>query len=697
MFTVLIAEQKHIDAIKQDNCLFFEPFLSNKELVFCAWNPEGQSLNEAVPGLLDAVGRRKEWRAVILHSSTDEQLKKQNPFDVVDASEVLELQAPDAQPDDDEDWKSWVDAWSDYYERLTPLKENTLRSAMKLPLQKLSTWLCYRPAKYILEEVADKIDVEDWAMAAIDGNDLKPNSKLEELEREQYHKELRIKEIIRQEFAGENSINISMPTEIDCVSERVTEHGFFHPDSFWTIRSGNSYSAFVDRNMFFDKMRFLVFDVLPKAHKDYRNNRVKFLFSLLIFATNNTPVSAMQPRRLYLLESENDETSLCTLATSFERKLTSTGELIENEIDEIRSEIPAKLQDKEAEALFCTPADVPISIEKGYDEEALEVDENCGLSSSCPESEMQRWEGSYSASKKALSYIIKRINRSINKCVSKVDSLCQIEGADAFRLTQLQIEDVREYTEEAENEMVNHIPKNISDTDSFVDPIKESAENVKKTIDRRMSRKTTILLGVICLSLFVFSLIPMLISNLGNSRTISTALIIIAAVIFVIALILIITLFFLRRPLKSALATYNEQTRSTITSINKELGQYSAYLSSLCNARRGYSVMRYASSNVDEYTMGIRIRKKHQEDIRMRRAYLIENYSDYILDGSFLDEAMCQPYNYDFSLKKEYSYPAPSLAGDSRQVEFLVSGNYVSVPSSYVSRLLIRMEEIYDK
>ena len=54
MFTVLIAEKEHIDAIRRDNALFFEPFLNNRELAFCRWIPGGETLDEAVPDLTDA-------------------------------------------------------------------------------------------------------------------------------------------------------------------------------------------------------------------------------------------------------------------------------------------------------------------------------------------------------------------------------------------------------------------------------------------------------------------------------------------------------------------------------------------------------------------------------------------------------------------------------------------------------------------
>ena len=93
----------------------------------------------------------------------------------------------------------------------------------------------------------------------------------------------------------------------------------------------------------------------------------------------------------------------------------------------------------------------------------------------------------------------------------------------------------------------------------------------------------------------------------------------------------------------------------------------------------------------------MRIRKKHQDDIRKKRAYLVEEYGDYLEDKSYCDETMARPYEFDFDQRKEYDYPAPFLAGDMRQIEFLSSGNFVTVPSSYVQSILVRMEGIYER
>ena len=101
--------------------------------------------------------------------------------------------------------------------------------------------------------------------------------KLEKLEREQYRHELKMKETLRREFVGDNTLGIAYPKEIYCISKRTSENGFFNPENFWNTRSKNEYSEFCDRNMYFDKMRFLVFDLLPEKHKDFRCDKIRFL------------------------------------------------------------------------------------------------------------------------------------------------------------------------------------------------------------------------------------------------------------------------------------------------------------------------------------------------------------------------------------------------------------------------------------
>jgi hypothetical protein len=171
----------------------------------------------------------------------------------------------------------------------------------------------------------------------------------------------------------------------------------------------------------------------------------------------------------------------------------------------------------------------------------------------------------------------------------------------------------------------------------------------------------------------------------------------IAGMCTILAVILLIALFFLRYAVVKAVKAYNNTASESLNDIQSSMKRFSKYLSALCNVRRGHAVQAFAQTNLDEYTKSLRIRKKHQEDIRKIRAQLAEGYSDYFGDRSCCDETMCRPYDYDFDLTTEYAYPAPFLAGDCRQIEFVSNGNLVTVPSSYVTRILVKMEGIYEK
>lgn len=697
MFTVLIAEKEHIDAIRQENKLFFEPFLENKELAFCPWNPAGQSLYDSVPGLADAVGRHKKWRAVIINNANDAYLSKQNPFDVVDYSAVSALRSPQRQPEEKEPWDAWEQQWVSYFENLTREKEAAYRSAMEFPLQKLTTWLCFRPEDYILNDVQEKQDAHDWAMERLGADQVKPSVRLEHLERGQYKWELRVKEQIRREFVDRCYLNNAYPSEVHCICLRTADNGFFDPDTYWSALGERDYSAFADRNMYFDKMRFLVFDLLPKTHYDFRNDYIRFLASVLIFISNPVPGSAMQARHLYQLEVDTDDTPLCTMVTSYDRKLAATAEVIETEMERIRSEIPGKLTDKAAQAMFCTPQDVTVQMDESCDPDKVAVDNDYGLFSDYPENERHKWNRDSGESDKALQYIIKQQERSVRKSVVQLGIYSEVSDVNVSRLTPFQIDDVREYTDAAEDEMVASTPEDISDMSQYKQRLEEEKEKVKKAIDRRMTRKTTLCLMMVCLGLYLACFVPFLLSNNHSPKTVTTAVILVGVLLGTLAAVMFISLFFLRSSVRKAVKGYNETVQEVMSQIQGSMKQFSNYLSASCNVRRGSAVQNYARQNLDVYTKSLRIRKKHLEDIRKKRAYLAEDYRDYFGDRTYCDETMTRPYEYDFDQRVEYPYPAPFLAGDFRQIEFISSGNLVTVPFSFVTRMLVRLEGIYEK
>ena len=696
MFTVLIAEKEHIQAIQQDNKLFFEPFLANKELAFCEWNPAGQSLQDSVPGLMDTVGRRKQWRVVVINNHSEQTQKARNPFDVVDFSGITALEEPIRQPDADQDWTPWEESWREYHRSLAEAKEAVFRSALEFPLQKLATWLCFRPEDFILKDVEETQDVYDWAMQMVGRDDLKPSVKLELMERDQYKSELRLKEVLRREFVNGEYLNITYPQEMHCISIRTTDKNFFDPETYWKVRRDNEYSTFADRNMYFDKMRFMVFDLYPQTHRDFRTDYIRFLASVLVYVSNPVPGSAMQARRLYELEVDTDDTPLCTMVTSYDRKLAATAEVIKLEMERIQGEIPDSLTDKAAEELFCKPTDVAVVLDESCDPMEILAEKNYGLCFDSPENELHKWNRAYRKSRKQLEFVAKQQSRAVRKSVAQMHLSSEVTDVNVSRLTPLQIDDIREYTNNAENEMIDSIPPNMTELSRYTKRMEEESESVKKVLRQRMTTKTTLILTGVCLGLYLVCVLPFLLSNTGTARTVSTAVLLSGCMLGLLAAVMFGALLFMRKSVLNAIRDYNNVAHEIISDIQTCLSRFSKYLGVSCNVRRGHAVQQQAGMDLDIYTKGLRIRKKHLEDIRKKRAYLAEDYRDYFGDKSVCDETMSRPYDYDFDQKTEYTYPAPYLAGDCRQIQFITAGNYVTVPSSYVTSILVKLEGIYE-
>lgn len=261
----------------------------------------------------------------------------------------------------------------------------------------------------------------------------------------------------------------------------------------------------------------------------------------------------------------------------------------------------------------------------------------------------------------------------------------------------MQVDDICYYTNNAEDEMVASMPSGFTDAAVYDKRIAEASDTVKKTIRRRMTRKTSFALGGICLAMFLLCFMPFILANRETAQSATTAIAMSIALVGTLAVILIVSLFVMRLSVVNAVKAYNDTVREIMNDIQSSMRQASKYLSALCNVRRGHTVQNYTHKNIDEYTRSLRIRKKHQEEIRKKRAQLSEHYGDYLGDRSCYDKTMSQPYDYDFDQTTEYSYPAPFLAGDFRQIEFISNGNLVTVPLSYVTRILVRMEGIYEK
>lgn len=670
LFTVVIAEQEHIDNIKQCQ-VFLQPFLDKRRMAFCPWFPEELTLADSVPRLVESVAGHQQWRAVVVCG--EEGLNKRNPFDTVPyhppvkrAETVWETRAEGAEGDA-------RSALEEYLEQLRQAKFQAYDQAARQPLTRLMTHLCEGPL-------------------VTRGK----NNASEDPEFAEYLAECARKQQLREEIIAGEKLTISRPQEVVCVAKRTYTQQESDINTVWTPNEDIQYSRFYDWNLYFDKMRYLFFDILPKEHRDYGFDYIKFLYVLLIFACNESPMGALKPNRVFRLSCENDEGALRALLAQYDAKLANTGEELERRVRQIQTTEKPRLSDRDAKQIFCANINVPVLLSQEIDRTELYAKpEKLGLATDCPEDEDSVWTGTYRTSRRTLQRLLKQPRRALKSAVTDMRRLNQVDLDRAWNLNEFQVEDVAEYTSEEELSMVGTVTPDFFDMERYEGEMARHDKAIRRKIDTRMTRGTTLGLGVGALVLYLLGFLPLLLSNFGGEESRLWSLILMGGAALALAGVGFVCLLFLRGALRKRFRAFNGLMGGINMELDHATGQYSQYLSHACNVMRGFQVLNFRSQSGDPDDLRVRVLKKHMADIRRIREELREVFSVYV-DSWAVEDQDVGAYSYDFSRAVDFTYPVPYTEKMRCQIEFMQPGNTIQVPVDFVKRITVRREELYD-
>lgn len=687
MFTVMIAEKPHLDSIHEYN-IFLKPFVNQDKVAFCQWDCEAKTIRDAVPDLVRTVARHEQWRVVIL--CDEEGIEQRNPFDRVKYAAPAKPEAPKKvkpETDSDEDRAAAQNAYDEaaekyrlalqeYNKAVLEAKTAAFCEAASEPLVRLVTHFCESPV--------------------VSGG---PNNlAAKDPEYKRYLDEARRKEEIRvNEIIGEEPLGIHMPSEVYCIAMRTYSDAQCDLDYSWSFSNTRQYSRFYDWNLYFDKMRYLIFDILPKDHQNYTFDYIRFLYAALLFASNDVPADSLQPNRVYRLDCVNDEDALRRMIVSYNAKLAATENVIEAEIRNLESRAKAKITDHDVEAEYCASVTVPVTVDAAFDDSGLYADKKgIGLSFDCPKNEEYAWEADYLESERTLGRLFKQAHRGLRKSVESFHAMDSLDASRAKQMNAFQVEDVKEFVADSELRMAEVQTRDIGDADSFCRTMENENQKVRAAIDARMTRTTTIAAGVAVLTAFLAGFVPLFMGNRSTRSYLGGSLAVAGGGLLGMLLVGIVCLFCLRGALKQRIGNFNRVMGGIRGEVDGAMQQFSRYLSMACNVMRGASIINYFNEHDDADTLQIRIRRKHMDDIRRYREEITAVFGPYLTDPSFVDEQLTGPYLYDYSSPADFDYPMPFTEGEKRQIEYLKAGSTIYVPVDFVKRITVGLEELYD-
>ena len=689
MFTVVIAEKEHLDQIRE-NSTFLSPFIDRNNVAFCQWLPEEETIRDCVPMLEQTVRRRDRWRALIV--ATEAGIDRKNPFDLVEYHPpVREFdKAPMPEPTQEEpsgkakamDLSEITDVegkilnkrLDQYLAALKKAKFSAYEQASRNALTRLVTALCQSPM------VTSGI-----------------NRAADDPEFQEYLAEYNKKQELRQAILGTERLSITLPAEVYCIARRTYQNEAYDIPTSWVPHVDLHYSKFGDRNMYFDKMRYFVFDILPKNHQNYTFDYLRFLYATLILAGHELEGGMARAGILYRLDCINDNDALDRLLSGYEAKLNATAENLERRINDLKQLRQERLSDQQAASIFCGSVLVPVVPDREVRQQELYAHpEAFSLSADCPEPEEYVWKEQYQTSQRTLRKYLKQPRRALKRATGDLRQMNEADVDKALLLNEFQLEDIQEHISSEELRMIGIETPGVYDTSAFDERLKQEDRKVRDILETRMTRKITVGLGLTALLLVLIGFLPAIFNNAERSDSLLTALLLILGTVALFALVCYICLFFLRRTLRRGVRDYNRTMAGIQGEINDGMLQYSSYLSRACNVMRGYSTLNYCRRNEPAGTREIRILRKHIGDIRATRAALEDTFGRFITGKYPTNGADTEPYDYEFTRTVDFHYPMPYNESESRRVEFVESGSYITLPVSFVNAVVLRREELYD-
>jgi hypothetical protein len=440
-------------------------------------------------------------------------------------------------------------------------------------------------------------------------------------------------------------------------------------------------------------MKYLLFDIAPNDSKQHVLDYIKLITLLLIMAVNEVPNGSVRKNRVYRAEMVFDDEAMGKYCTRHIDKLQATLEKIRELERELKKAESVKLDNSTSQELFESEESVPVLINAEYKRAGLMAKySELGLAKDCPTDEYHYWYRQYYEINKLFIRYLREPRRAV-KTATK-ESFREKNIVDDERillLSEYQKEDIVYKLLEEEQKMIDTGTTHLFDSEEYTKRFEEADKEIRRGIKQRMTRNKTLVIGGIALGSFLIGFLPLLYSNMNDNASMLTSLQIIGISSVAFLLVGLICLFVLRKQLVNRFKHFNYVMSGICNEIDNGLSQFSKYLGHACNVMREFSILNYSRKKGSRKHF---ILKKHELDIREKIDEVGEIFSQYIPEDTviFGDN---QPYNYDFTIMKNYEYDMPSCE-TVESIEYMQRGNQIKIPVDYVKEIKVRREEIYD-
>lgn len=742
MYTVVIAERKVLRLFEKYRFLLAQ-LLENEDIVFCEWNKKAESIDSMTQSLLKLVGKRTEWRALVLTTDAQEQI---NPFDAVGYADKVQYQRKC-----NEKYLRWLRE-----ERFAAFDK-----ALSNPLMKLGCALCGTPVsdKHLiaLEELQKLRDGDitygelmlDAQLSRTDyvtqakNLEIHHQNKLVSLFGEEnaqkiinlvLHKNFRgIEELLNlQEICAlikllcNNNTVFSDPLFMEQMVENTYKHELLHSirDTFelkcekpkdvicvalrtadvdnyvqlrkWKEHDETEYSKFSEYNLYPDLMKFVLMDIHEPKHKSYDYDIICYLSFVLLLAKNEMPLGVVEKNKLYKAEIQDNNEKFMQLLSAYDSKLRKTASLLKEKQQESTQRHGVLIDTEHLIQLVETPVSVPLVTDHPYTESMLKLKhDSLGFAKDCPTSEHDFVVAQYKGIRRNFLLFLKQPRQALAQASEDMRNSNEIDDESALYLNQFECENIEDSSFQAEDKIVTTKTADIYNNAKYQSEMEKAKKEIDDCIHVRMTKKITVISGLIALGSFFVGFIPLLLSSTNTLRSWLFALLIAVSATGALFSVGVWSLWRMRRKLRKLFIKFNNTMCRMMNEVKFAMNSFSLYLTNVCSFMRAQSVLNIHRENEKKEIITAKIYQKHINDIESIRSEMRDAFGkiEYDINENADEEDI---YEFDFTLPIDYIYEIPIAERNDYYMEYIQEGNQIIAPIYYISRILLRREELYD-
>lgn len=668
MHTVIITNTRSTKLLQEYRTLF-QPFVESGTISFCQWNESGTDLISSVPELCKTIEGKHNWRAVIVvqpeQSEKERSFNEKNPFDF-NAGNGADLHLTESS----------------------------------VPLIRLCHMLAGFPALGVKEFCKAFVytDEETGVEHRICEDEISEEELLDLSE--QHNHSLRVT-YIEQEYSDEETLRHKQlsrlyefpeerPAEIVLISTRdkTGDETKQKVLSFWQNNRETESSDFWKRNNYPNTCRFLCYDLTNTENSLYARELMTFWLAVLSVAINRIAPSTLQAYRLYRLDILVDHACMGRELNHHISRMLASRDTVRERMNQ-RPNFSFGEEDE-----LVTEQTVPVVFEQttGGD---LQVEVHVGLSRDCPTDEGKLWTAEMQQKRKTLDRFLKAPRRAVDVAAEYARDRAESFVGREYELDKFQQEDLRELVEKLEWDVVSAETRSILDTKKYKADLQQADREVRRCIDGRMKKRTVLAAGIAALLLYLIGWLPYLWSSIRlGGKVFAGSLAFAVGMTALVSVGGLIALFVLRGRLRGKIAAFNEIMQHIAERVNAGAKKFEVYLTQVCTYMKAQSILAGMTLKQESQSSSRNLLRAHHKALNSAihreagwcAAFGIQRENEPISNSSLFFSAEILPRDN----------PVYRLTPAEQEIPINDTGDMVSAPYPFVTKILVEREELYD-